>query len=146
MSLLLLAGAALAQATGSITFQIDNVRNARGKVLVAVCPQAKFLKEDCPYNAEAPARPGTVTVVVPNVPEGDWAAQAFHDENGNEEVDQGFLGIPKEGVGFSRDARIGLGPPKWRDAHFIHQGRPGLMRLRLRYMTGPSGPPAPRGR
>ena len=55
MSLLL--AVALAQATGSITFHVDNVRNARGKVLVAVCPQAKFLKEDCPYNAEAPARP-----------------------------------------------------------------------------------------
>lgn len=134
----------LAEAAGSITFQIDNVRNARGKILVAVCPQNKFLKENCAYNGEATARPGTVTVTVPNVPAGDYAAQAFHDENNNERVDQGFLGIPKEGVGFSRDARISFGPPKWRDAHFLHQARPGVMRIRLRYMSGPSGPPAPR--
>jgi uncharacterized protein (DUF2141 family) len=144
MSILL--AAALAQAAGSITFEIGNVRNARGKVLVADCPQNKFLKESCAYNGEAPARPGTVTVVVRNVPPGDYAAQAFHDENGNEDVDQNFIGIPKEGVGFSRDARISFGPPKWRDAHWVHDGQPSTLRLRLRYMMGPSGPPAARRR
>lgn len=139
---ILLAAAVLA--AGPITFEVSNVRNARGKILVAVCPQGKFLKEDCAHNGEAPARPGTVTVTVTNVPAGDYAAQAFHDENNNENVDQNFIGIPKEGVGFSRDARIVFGPPKWRDAHFIHQGAPAVMRIRLRYMTGASGPPAPR--
>lgn len=141
MSILL--AAALAQATGSITFEIGNVRNARGNVLVAVCPRDKFLKEDCAYNGTTRARAGTVTVVVPNVPPGDYAAQAFHDENANENVDQNFIGIPKEGVGFSRDARINFGPPKWSSAHFIHQGAPSVMRVRLRYMLGAGGPPAP---
>lgn len=142
MSLFL--AAALAQAAGSITFEVSNVRNARGKVLVAVCRQNQFLKTDCDYNGEAQARPGIVTVIVRDVPAGDYAAQVFHDENGNEETDQGFLGIPKEGVGFSRDARISFGPPRWRDAHFIHAGRPGTLRLRLRYMSGRSGPPPKR--
>lgn len=140
MSILL--AAALAQAAGSITFEISNVRNARGNVLVAVCPRDKFLKEDCAYNGTARARAGTVTVVVPNVPAGDYAAQAFHDENANENVDQNFIGIPKEGVGFSRDARIMFGPPKWSSAHFIHQGVPAVMRVRLRYMMGAGGPPS----
>ena len=31
------------------------------------------------------------------------------------------------------DARIGLGPPKWRDAYFIHQGRAEILRFDLRY-------------
>ncbi len=139
MSVLL--AAALAQAAGSITFEVSNVRNARGHVLVAVCPQGKFLKEDCAYNGTASARAGTVTVVVPNVPPGDYAAQAFHDENNNENVDQNFIGIPKEGVAFSRDARMSFGPPKWSSAHFIHQGAPSVMRIRMNYMLGASGPP-----
>jgi uncharacterized protein (DUF2141 family) len=139
MSILL--AAAVAQAAGSITFEISNVRNARGNVYVAVCTQDKFLKEDCAYNAHAAARPGTVTVTVPNVPAGNYAAQAFHDENGNQKVDQGFLGIPKEGIGFSRDAPASFGPPKYRSAQFAHQGVPAVQRLRLRYMTGASGPP-----
>ncbi len=136
-----LMAAALAQAAGAITFQIDNVRSARGKVLVAVCPQAKFLKEDCAYNAEVPARPGTVRVTVRGVPAGTWAAQAFHDENNNEEVDQGFLGIPKEGLAFSNDVRITFSAPKFSAARFQFNGGELTQRIRMRYMTGASGPP-----
>jgi len=136
----ILFAAALAQAAGTVTFQIDNVRSAKGKVLVAVCPQSKFLKEDCAYNAEVPARPGTVTVTVRGVPAGDWAAQAFHDENGNEEVDQGLFGIPKEGIAFSNDAKVSFGPPKWRDAHFAFAGRDTAQRIKMRYMMGAKGP------
>jgi uncharacterized protein (DUF2141 family) len=144
MSILL--AAALAQAAGSITFEIGNVRSARGKVLVAVCTQDKFLKEACAYHGETPARTGSVSVTVPNVPAGTYAAQAFHDENANDQVDRNFIGIPKEGVGFSRDARINFGPPKWRDAQFVHSGAPATQRLRLRYMMGQSGPVQRRGR
>ena len=138
MSILL--AAALAQAAGTITFEIGNVRSGRGKVIVAVCTQAKFLKETCAFHGETQARPGTVAVTVRGVPAGTYAAQAFHDENGNEEVDRNFIGIPKEGVGFSRDARINFGPPKWRDAQFAHNGQPASQRLRMRYMVGQSGP------
>jgi uncharacterized protein (DUF2141 family) len=141
MSFLIAAAAVAQAATGSITLEIDNVRNGRGKVFVAVCTQPQFLKTDCNYNAETPARPGTVRITVPNVPAGTYAIQAFHDENGNEKPDQNFIGIPKEGIGFSRDARISFGPPKWRDAQFIHQVRPAVMRIRMRYMLGAGGPP-----
>ena len=134
MSILL--AAALAQTAGAVTFTIDNVRSARGKVLVAVCPQAKFLKEDCAYNAEVPARTGTVTVTVRGVPAGDWAAQAFHDENNNQKVDQGFMGIPKEGLAFSNDVRISFGPPKYRSARFQFNGGELSQRIRMRYGIG----------
>ena len=40
---------------------------------------------------------------------GRYAVQAFLDENGNGEVDRALFGIPKEGVGFSNDAKIRLG-------------------------------------
>lgn len=139
MSILL--AAALAQAAGTVTFQIDNVRSSRGMVLAAVCPKDKFLKEDCAYNAEVPAHTGQVTVTVRGVPPGEWAAQIFHDENGNEEVDQGFLGIPKEGLAFSNDAKIGLGPPKWNSARFATDGAAVSQKVRMRYMTGAKGPP-----
>ncbi len=93
------------------------------------------------HHAEAVARLGTTTVTVPNVPAGQYAVQAFLDENGNGDVDRGMFGIPKEGVGFSRNARIGLGPPKWRDAFFVHQGRAEVIRFNLRYFMGAKGPP-----
>jgi uncharacterized protein (DUF2141 family) len=131
---------ALAEAAGSLTINIGNVRNNRGQVVVDICPQARFLGDGCPYHGQAPARAGSTTVTVPQVPAGDYAVQAFHDENGNGEVDRGLFGIPKEGVGFSRNARIGLGPPKWRDAVFAHRAQAEVIGFDLRYFTGASGP------
>jgi uncharacterized protein (DUF2141 family) len=141
---ILLALAMAEAATGSVTVNIGNVRSSRGTVMIDICPQNKFLDDTCAWHGEAPARAGTTVVTVQGVPAGEYAIQAFHDENANGEVDRAMLGIPREGVGFSRDARIGLGPPKWRDAYFVHQGRPEVLRFRLRYFMGAKGPNPPR--
>lgn len=42
---------------------------------------------------------------------GKYAVVAFHDVNGNEELDKNMLGIPTEPYGFSNNARGMLGPP-----------------------------------
>lgn len=144
MLLALAAAAAEPAGTGSITIEVGNVRNSRGKVFVDICPQNRFLEDTCAYHAEVPAHAGTTMVTVHNVPAGEYAAQAFHDENNNGEVDRGLFGIPKEGVGFSRDARIVFSPPKWRDAYFVHQARPEQIHFKLRYFTGEKGPNPPR--
>ncbi len=134
--LLALAAAAATPTTGSISVEIGNVRNNRGKIVVDICPQNRFLEDGCAWHGEAQARAGTTVVTVPNVPAGNYAAQAFHDENSSGEVDRGMFGIPNEGVGFSRNARIRLSPPKWNDAWFVHHARPELIRFSLRYFTG----------
>ena len=103
---------------GSIEIAIDNVRSTRGKVHVDICTRATFLK-DCPWSGEVPAHSGTTTIIVPNVPPGRYAAQAFHDRNGNGEVDRGLFGIPKEGVGFSNNA-LRMSEPKFDAAAFDH--------------------------
>jgi uncharacterized protein (DUF2141 family) len=123
----------------TLTIEVDNVRNAHGHVHVDVCPQAHFLKDDCPYSGDAPSQSGTTVVRVRGVPPGQYAIQAFQDENDNHRVDRALFGIPKEGVGFSNDAPIGLGPPKWDAARFTVTGDAQL-RLKMRYFLGPSGP------
>ncbi len=141
----ILIALAMAQASaGSITVDVGNVRSARGRVLVDICPQNRFLEDGCIHHGEALAQAGTTRVIVPNVPPGDYAAQALHDENANGDVDRGMFGIPKEGVGFSRNARIMFSPPKWRDAVFSHAGTDASIRFNLRYFTGAKGPPPPK--
>jgi uncharacterized protein (DUF2141 family) len=142
MSILL--ALAMAEAAGSVTMNVANVRNSRGRVVVDICPQDRFLADGCVHHAEVPARAGTTTITIPSVPAGQYAVQAFHDENANGEVDRAMFGIPREGVGFSRNARIGLGPPKWRDAFFVHQGRAEVISFSLRYFMGAKGPNPPR--
>ncbi|MBB3955465.1 DUF2141 domain-containing protein [Novosphingobium sediminicola] len=124
----------------SLTVVVENVRSNVGRVHVALCPQKTFLKDDCKLETSVPAQKGATTVIFTYVPPGEWAAQAFQDENGNKKVDQNFIGIPREGVGFSRDAKIVFSPPKWRDAMFVHDGKPQTISFSLRYFMGRSGP------
>ena len=79
-------------------------------------------------------------VVLHGLPPGQYAVQTFHDENGNKKVDRNFIGLPKEGVGFSNDAPIRMGPPKWADAMFTFNGAEQTIQLKTRYFLGQSGP------
>ena len=128
-----LCGAAAPVPTGSLTVRIGNVRNSQGQLRMEICPRTSFLKTNCPYSASAPAQPGVTTIMVRGVPPGEYAVQAFHDENSNGKLDRGLFGIPKEGVGFSNDAPVRFGPPKWADASFAFDGIDQVIRVRLRY-------------
>ncbi len=76
---------------------------------------------------------GEVEAVFTNLPPGTYAVAAYHDENANGEFDQGFLGFPLEGYGFSNDARGFLSAPSFSSAAVI-LGKDGeTIRLRLSY-------------
>ena len=139
---LLFLPAAVAPPHGVLTIEIGNVRIAKGNVHVDVCPEAQFLKDNCPWTGNARARLGDTRVTVANLPAGRYAVQAFLAENGNGEVDRALFGIPKEGVGFSNDAKIRLGPPKFAEAVFAFDGNARAIRLNLRYFMGAKGPSA----
>lgn len=124
----------MAVGNASVTIRVTNIRNARGRVHIDLCRQSEFLK-NCPISAEAPAMVGTTVVTIGNVPPGIYAAQAFQDENSNGRVDRALFGIPKEGVGFSNDAPINFGPPKWKDAMFGLQSDTAIT-LKMRYFGG----------
>lgn len=52
------------------------------------------------------------------VPPGRYAVRFFQDENANRKLDLGMFGIPKEGVGASRDATGFMSAPKVKDMLF----------------------------
>ncbi len=131
---LLLAGRAVP--TTSLDVSVSNVRNARGHVLVAVCTPAEFLAPHCRYVGKAQAHPGAITVRVTGIPPGTYAVQAFHDENDNLKIDRNFVGLPKEGIGFSNDAPFHFGPPSFRDAAITVASQGGQIAVRLRYLLG----------
>lgn len=128
LSLALGVGAGIAQA-GTITVQVDNLRSATGVVRVAICPEDSFTEPTCPWVGAAPAAQAAVTVT--DVPDGIYAVQAFHDEDGDGDLDRrGFR--PSEGLGFSNDARMRFGPPKFDDAAIRVEGN-GRLTINMRY-------------
>lgn len=103
---------------GVVTVMVSGVRSNAGHVLVAVCDKASFLEPSCRYTGRVPASNGAVTVRIEGVPPGVYAAQAFQDENDNGRIDRTLLGIPREGLGFSNDAKMSFGPPSFEAAAF----------------------------
>jgi uncharacterized protein (DUF2141 family) len=118
---LVLLLAPLPALAADLQIAVTGVHNAKGVVHVDICTPETFLK-DCAWSGKAPARAGTTIVTITGLPPGRYAAQGFHDENGNGKVDRGLFGIPKEGVGFSNDAPIRLAPPKLSEALFDFAG------------------------
>lgn len=55
-------------------------------------------------------------VVFKDLPAGDYAVGALHDEDGDGVMDTGFLGIALEGYGFSQVKKVPLGRPAFEDA------------------------------
>lgn len=67
------------------------------------------------------------------IPAGRYAVAAFHDEDGDRKL-RTVLGIPREGYGFSNDARPGtFGPPRFAAAAFDFDGTKKRVTIRIRY-------------
>lgn len=68
---------------------------------------------------------------------GVYAISAYQDENSNGKLDRNFMGMPKEGVGASNDAKASFGPPKFDDARFSYKGGLQQLTIHLRYLLAP---------
>lgn len=99
----------------TVEIHVSGVDAGKGKISVAVCDQAHFLKQ-CVYSASVPARTSEQSIPITGIPPGTYAVMAYQDENENGELDRYFFGPPKENYGFSRDARGHFGPPSFDEA------------------------------
>ena len=57
-------------------------------------------------------------ITVNDLKPGKYSFKYFHDENNNKKLDTNWVGIPKEGYGFSNDAKGYFGPPTFEDTVF----------------------------
>lgn len=65
---------------------------------------------------------------------GEYHIRCFHDENGNRSMDTNFMGIPKEGYGFSNNAKGFMGPPADTDCMFKVEKSLETHQITMRYL------------
>ncbi len=112
---------------------VENVKSTKGHIHVDVCTKDTFLNDhDCAWSIVAPAVVGSTVLVLPKLPAGRYAVQAYQDENDNGTVDRNALGIPRESVGFSRDPALILGPPHWRNVAIDQTAAGSQIHLKLK--------------
>ncbi len=91
---------------------INNVKSDQGNIWIELLDVNKDSFKDTKIRAQE----GVSIMSFKGLPEGKYAVRLFHDENVNDELDTNFIGIPKEGYGFSNDAHGRFGPydfKKW---------------------------------
>ncbi|MBN1897777.1 MAG: DUF2141 domain-containing protein [Spirochaetes bacterium] len=75
----------------------------------------------------------TQTIMMTNCPHGYYAVSVLHDENDNKKMDTGLFGIPKEGYGFSKNAKGFFGPPDFEDAKCLLKEKQMTVHIKLNY-------------
>jgi uncharacterized protein (DUF2141 family) len=106
----------------TLTVEVTGMRSAKGQVVYSLFSGP----EGFPDKGEKAVASGqcvispekTAHFAIPKLAPGVYAVTLFHDENNNGKLDTKTFGIPKEGFGFSRDPKIRVGPPRFKDAAF----------------------------
>jgi uncharacterized protein (DUF2141 family) len=122
---------------GEITVSITNMRSSEGVVRACITKDRnafpKCRKDPNALRAVVDAAE-SVTLTFADVEPGAYAIALLHDENNNGKADRALGMMPKEGFGFSRDARVRMGPPKFDEAVFDFDGTNAALTIRMRYM------------
>lgn len=138
---LILAGAAVAAPAQSpcpgIHVKILDIRNSTGTVACALfeSPEGfpiEFLRSATNVMV-IKIRKSQARCDFEDIPPGTYALAIIHDENMNGKLDTNVLGIPKEGYGFSNDARAWFAVPTFPDASFPYDGRTLDLTISLHY-------------
>ncbi len=121
LSCLLLSLPVMPPERGQIIVDVKNLKNQKGTVRALLYRSSQGFPDDLEQAfkmGEASATVGQVTIRFADLPYGTYAVTLLHDENDNGEMDKNFLGIPKEGYGFSNNARGLMGPPDFEETAF----------------------------
>ncbi|MFY8000417.1 MAG: DUF2141 domain-containing protein [Candidatus Kapaibacteriota bacterium] len=99
------------QTSGTITVLMRGMKSDHGVMRVALyAPQDNFLSDKPFRGTSTTIVHGEAQCIFENIPFGEYAISAFHDENANQKLDMGLFG-PTEHYGFSNGARSFLPPP-----------------------------------
>jgi uncharacterized protein (DUF2141 family) len=120
-----------------IRVEISGARNDKGQVLCALFPPDRGFPskaENAVSRTHSAITNGSAVCEFVGVAPGRYAMSVFHDENSNGKMDTNFIGIPKEGVGASNDAKGRMGPPKFDAAAFQYSGGRLELKIKLFYI------------
>lgn len=124
-----------ASPVASLQIEIDAARSDKGSFKLCLTADPDNFPR-CHDDALAVRRsvPATTRVIrYDALPAGTYAAAVIHDENNNRKLDT-LAGIPREGYGFSRNAPVNFGPPKFTAARFALAGDANAQQIRMRYI------------
>jgi uncharacterized protein (DUF2141 family) len=145
MALLFAAGCgtprpvAFAVGTGALHVQLEGFRTEQGVAIVSLFRGATGFPDEVAASVatvSAAIRQGRAVATFTDLPYGDYAVSALHDEDDDGEMATGLFGAPREGFGFSGYPDYRLGPPDYAEVSFLLVEPERQMTIVMRYETG----------
>ncbi len=108
-TIILISSGFRATTSGSLVVSLSNISKT-GKINLAVYKEGEDFPNDkfLVTSLTGECKTGICTFQFQNLPYGEYAIALYQDENGNDTLDTGNFGIPKEPFAFSNNFR-----PKW---------------------------------
>ena len=121
-AVLALASSASAQDASSRVTLTFETGATTGSVMVALFDSESAYSSGRPIASARVSASGPVVAVFENLPAGDYAMKAFHDVDGDGEMNTNPFGMPTEPYAFSNNAVGNMGPASWTRARFAVSG------------------------
>jgi uncharacterized protein (DUF2141 family) len=137
--LLLISITTVAQSgNGTLSLTVTGLRSDKGHLLVSLYngPDGFPDKNDRAVQyARASISHRTSKLEFSHLPYGCYAISLLHDENNNLKMDYGLFNIPKEGFGFSNNAKVVFGPPDFDDAKITFSEVNSKTTIQIKYFS-----------
>jgi uncharacterized protein (DUF2141 family) len=121
---------------GTIVIELDRIENAKGSIQISLFANSDGFPDD--WEKAFTSKSVAVTdnlkeIRLEDIPFGTYGIALIHDENENFELDTNFFGVPKEGYGFSNNARGRFGPPDYSDTEFTLETERLVLQIEMKY-------------
>ncbi|MEM6348137.1 MAG: DUF2141 domain-containing protein [Bacteroidota bacterium] len=124
------------KAQKNISITVHHIRSEKGMIRIGVYDRADTFNKE-PVSTHAFPKTGIQNGELQcqfKLGPGKYAFSLLDDENGDNEMNYNFVGIPTEGFGFSRDAKIQLmSPPDFEDCALQVGSGKHEWRIKVRY-------------
>jgi uncharacterized protein (DUF2141 family) len=120
-----------------IVVNISGLKSDKGKCLLYLYNNKKGFPTDVDKainTVNGSILNGKSTLVLKNISDGEYAISVIHDENNNGKMDTNFLGMPKEGVGVSNNAKGHFGSPSYEDSKFQLTKKSLIINITIKYL------------
>lgn len=103
-----------------LTIKIENIEVFEGDIRIGIFNTSEnFLREGLTFkNYKIAVENTTETIIIGDLPKGEYAFLLYHDKNADGKMNRNLLGIPKEPFGFSNNVKPKFAKPTFEECKF----------------------------
>lgn len=123
----------------NVMITVTNLRSSNGQVSLGIYKDQATFDKETPYLFKGFPKAGQVTNGTMkfnlSLPPGEYGITMLDDENNNSKMEYNWIGLPKEGFGFSNYYTGGFSKPKFTDFKIIVEaGKNTSATIKVRYL------------